>query len=276
MVTSKSCSRNCNSGLKVTVSEAARVSDADALRLGDAFFCDCALGQSQRKLYQRRVASWTSFERETASLNAARALACKEGALDGGVPEKFKGLTLKSLVAAARVGGQIDPGKTKAIAAARELQETNEVTGANGIKKRSILFWGPDSGIAKTGCLTPVFEHWQNRGVDCLFISFPDLVEQVRAGFKDEKWFERLERARTVPVLFLDDLGYPDRDASDYVREVAMSIIRHRHGENLPTLMTSNLTLDDLSDQLGQTLYRRVAEMAAVIQMGGKVLSVLG
>lgn len=276
MATSKSCSRNCNSGLRVSASEAAHVSDADALCLGDAFFCDCALGQSQRKLYQRRVASWTSFERETASINAARAKAHKEQALEGGVPEKFKGLTLKSLLAAARIGGQIDADKTKAIAAARELQETNEVTGANGVKKRSILIWGIDSGIAKTGCLTPVFEHWRNRGVDCLFISFPDLVEQVRAGFKDDKWFERLERARTVPVLFLDDLGYPDQEASDYVREVAMSIIRHRHSENLPTLMTSNLTLDDLSEQLGQTLYRRVAEMAAVIQMGGEVLAVLG
>ena len=275
MATSRSCSKNCNNGLKLPTSDASRLSDAEAVKLGDDFFCDCELGQSQRRLYQRRAASWAAFERETAAANTTRATA-RKNTLEGGVPKLLRGLTIRSLMAATRVDGRIEAEKTKAVALAKELRETGVVTGVDGIKKRSILVWGTQSGIGKTGCLVPTFEHWREKGVDCLFISFPDLVEQVRAGFKDDKWYERLERARTAEVLFLDDLGYPDRDASDYVREVAMSIIRYRHGEDLPTLMTSNLTLDDLAGQLGDTLYRRVTEMAAVVQMGGRVLSVLG
>lgn len=262
----------------MTRSELARLDDAEIVRRADELFCDCDAGMALRRLYERRFASWRNFAKMTKAQNDANAGLRRALALEGAeVPAVLHGLSLNSLIAAAKDNsGRIDPAKVAALAAAQELRTTGEVTSATGKKKRSLLIWGKESGIGKTGALVPVFEAWQKKGRDCLFISFPDLVEQVRAGFKDEKWHERLERARTVDVLFLDDIGFPDRNASDHVREVAISIMRHRQGEVMTTLMTSNLTPDDLAKQLGDPLYRRIAEMAVVVEMGGRVLSDLG
>lgn len=251
------------------------LSDAQILAQADQLFCGCERGRIQRKLVERRVESWKTFTTNTEVANKKAATHQRE-LFRSEVPKRLQGLSINSLAAAAASNGKIDTDKIAAIAAAREMRETGTAPGIGGARKRSLLLWGVSSGVGKTGCLTPIFEARAKAGVDCLFISFADMVEQVRAGFKDEQWFARLERARTVPLLFLDDFGYPDRAASDHVREVAMSIMRHRSGADLATLMTSNLTLDDLSEQLGEWLYRRVAEMAAVIHMGGKVLAKLG
>ena len=54
--------------------------------------------------------------------------------------------------------------------------------------------------------------------------------------FDSGKVRERVEMAKSVDVLFIDDFGDPmaERSATDYARSVVYEIIDHRYGWHLP------------------------------------------
>jgi DNA replication protein DnaC len=60
---------------------------------------------------------------------------------------------------------------------------------------------------------------------------------------------------RTVPLLVLDDLG--TENATSWAREKLFQIINYRYQERLPTVVTTNHTLDELEPRLVSRLADR-------------------
>lgn len=75
--------------------------------------------------------------------------------------------------------------------------------------------------------------------------------------------------ARTVPYLFLDDLGV--ESASDYVREKIEALIdaRYRSRGKLLTSFTTNLSIHELLERYSQRTVSRLAEMCEFIEISG-------
>jgi DNA replication protein DnaC len=64
------------------------------------------------------------------------------------------------------------------------------------------------------------------------------------------------ERYSEIPILFLDDLG-SERE-SDRIRMQYFSIIDSRVSNELPTVYTSNLDLDQIQKVLGERIASRL------------------
>jgi DNA replication protein DnaC len=103
-----------------------------------------------------------------------------------------------------------------------------------------------------------------------LFITVPNLLDRIRAtygpgGNGSEQ--EVIETVKTVEFLVLDDLGA--ERVTDWVAEKLFTIINHRHDEDLETVFTSNLSLEQLADHIGERTTWRIVEMADVVELSG-------
>jgi len=80
-----------------------------------------------------------------------------------------------------------------------------------------------------------------------------------------------------VPVLFIDDLGNAGHGTEKEDRSrIAFAIINHRYNYKLPTLITTNLTFDALSEQFDYKTARRLKSEAVWITMSGEALGLRG
>jgi DNA replication protein DnaC len=72
-----------------------------------------------------------------------------------------------------------------------------------------------------------------------------------------------LDEAIETQLLVLDDLGA--EKASEYVLDRLYLIINGRYENDLPTLITTNLGLEQLRQQVGPRIVSRISEMCMPI-----------
>jgi len=97
-----------------------------------------------------------------------------------------------------------------------------------------------------------------------LFVVVPDLLDQIRSTYDPNRQSpvtesELLDTAREVPLLILDDLGA--HNYTDWTRNKIFSIINYRLNYLLPTVITSNINLEDLEEYLGDRTTSRILQM---------------
>jgi DNA replication protein DnaC len=71
-----------------------------------------------------------------------------------------------------------------------------------------------------------------------------------------------------VPLLVLDDLG--SERVTDWVREQIFLIINSRYEEMLPTVVTTNDTLEELEKHVGQRIISRLMETCQGLILDGE------
>ena len=102
-----------------------------------------------------------------------------------------------------------------------------------------------------------------------IFITVPDLFLKIRGTFnKDGGQNEEdiVEHLRNVPFLFLDDLG--SEKPSEWVTTTLYTIIDARYREERVTLVTTNLTLDEIAGQLHSRIASRLSA-GKIIKLNG-------
>ncbi|GGQ45206.1 hypothetical protein GCM10010267_04300 [Streptomyces griseorubens] len=85
-----------------------------------------------------------------------------------------------------------------------------------------------------------------------------------RAGHDAERELQTLARC---PLLFLDDLGAAK--TSEWTEELTYRLINHRYEHMLPTLITTNLPMEQLRVTLGDRVASRLAEMTERVILDG-------
>jgi len=114
----------------------------------------------------------------------------------------------------------------------------------NRKKGLGLYLWGT-SGTAKTtlGCI--VLMEALKRGMTCNFITLDYYMELVSGKLDNSQ--ERLDIAATVDFLLIDDLGREFHDSKRYVDSHLDELVRGRGCDNLPTIITTNLSEDELA-----------------------------
>ncbi|HLC04118.1 MAG TPA: ATP-binding protein [Anaerolineales bacterium] len=109
-------------------------------------------------------------------------------------------------------------------------------------------------GCGKTHLAAAIANACVALGVPTLFLTVPDLLDWLRYAYSDkEADFEtRFEQVRRAPLLILDDLG--TQNATDWAREKLFQIINHRYVNKLPTVLTTNLALDEIDGRIRSRL----------------------
>jgi hypothetical protein len=128
-----------------------------------------------------------------------------------------------------------------------------------------VEFGGRTMGIGKTFCACHIGKELLKQGQKVYFTPFVEMV----AAFEKENGHELERRIRMSPYVILDDIMPPisERQAAFYHTRFE-AIIRHRTNYNLPTVITTNLSAEDLEDHYPRT-YSLLAAKQVRIDMDG-------
>lgn len=128
-----------------------------------------------------------------------------------------------------------------------------------------LLFIGP-VGSGKTYLAASIANELMESQLKVLFLVVPDLLDELRATYKSEvSELDLLDTARTIPILILDDLGA--HNYTDWTRNRLYSIINYRLNEQLPTVITSNLSLDEMEDHIGLRTTSRIIQSSRIFRL---------
>lgn len=104
------------------------------------------------------------------------------------------------------------------------------------------------NGTGKTLLVSLVAISKMNNGEQVLFISVPELMEELRNAIKTGEEVDKLELAKVTECLILDDLG--SEKMTEWVGSQLFRILDYRLNHSLQTIITSNYSPMDISKRL--------------------------
>ena len=110
-------------------------------------------------------------------------------------------------------------------------------------------------GCGKTHLAAAIANRVIERGQAVLFVVVPDLLDHLRATFSPDSpvgYDERFEEVCSAPLLILDELGA--QSSTPWAQEKLFQIFNYRYNALLPTVVTSNLSLDEIDLRLRSRL----------------------
>ena len=141
-----------------------------------------------------------------------------------------------------------------------------------GRDRFTLLFCG-GLGTGKTWLATAVFKDILWRGKSGMWRKFYKFVREVQscynAGAKSTA-DEVITRYQTTPLLLLDDVGDMEiQTETEDRRRLLYEVLDSRSDYLLPTIITTNLSPDELEKQFGERTFQRILEMSALVEMSG-------
>lgn len=120
---------------------------------------------------------------------------------------------------------------------------------------RGWLFLQGGYGCGKTHLAAAIANALLSAGTPVVFVNVPDLLDYLRGAYSpnaEETYDQRFTEVRDAPVLILDDLG--TQNATPWAEEKLYQILNTRYVNKRPTVITSNLDLDELDPRLRSRL----------------------
>ncbi|HST55579.1 MAG TPA: ATP-binding protein [Solirubrobacteraceae bacterium] len=117
-----------------------------------------------------------------------------------------------------------------------------------------------DVGTGKTTLAMIASKAALDAGRSVVIHSLPRLLNMIRAAIEtDAGMLGFLDRLTAVDLLHIDDVGA--ENTTDWVLEQLYSIINTRYEDQRALIITTNLTPDKLTDQIGQRTVSRLVEI---------------
>ncbi len=134
------------------------------------------------------------------------------------------------------------------------LQQAKDVSEEFATKLQGWLLLEGAYGCGKTHLAAAIANSSVHRGVPTLFITVPDLLDSLRFAYGSrETTFEaRFEEIRSADLLVMDDFG--TQNATAWAQEKLFQIINYRYINKLPTVITTNLILDEIESRIRSRL----------------------
>jgi DNA replication protein DnaC len=109
-----------------------------------------------------------------------------------------------------------------------------------------LVFQGVN-GCGKTHLAAAIANYRLKEAKPIKFVVVPDLLDHLRSTFNPESkvsYDQLFEEVKNAPLLILDDLG--KQSTTPWAEEKLYQIINHRYNHQLPTVVTTNCTTDEL------------------------------
>jgi DNA replication protein DnaC len=116
-----------------------------------------------------------------------------------------------------------------------------------------VLMGGYGSG--KTHLAAAIANYRSGLGDPPLFVMVPDLLDHLRATFSPNSnatFDRRFDEIRTAPLLVLDDLR--TQSMTPWVREKLYQLFNYRYNAELPTVITTSDSLDEMDARIRSRL----------------------
>jgi len=135
-------------------------------------------------------------------------------------------------------------------------------------KNRNVTMYGPP-GTGKTALACAVGREAKLQRRNPRLIRWHKFLSRMRTSVRSsekEGQFNLLNNITRAPLLIIDELGMDRKmKASDFEAETLFEIISGRHGNHLPTMVTTNLTRDQIERLYGRSLADRLYDTANLI-----------
>lgn len=136
---------------------------------------------------------------------------------------------------------------------------------------RKGLYLHGDVGTGKTHIAYALLKEWEAKGGRADFWNTSELLQDFkdeydRDAFSKKHTFDRLMDSKRL--LFLDDIG--SEKVTDYVLERFYLLVNHRYNEMIPTVFTSNLSIGQLAEKIGDRIASRIVELCDVVPLTGE------
>lgn len=116
-----------------------------------------------------------------------------------------------------------------------------------------LLFCG-GYGSGKTHLAAAIANHASALGIPTLFLTVPDLLDTLRASYSsnDDPYADRFEEIRNTHLLVLDNLW--TQSATPWAQEKLFQLFDHRYIKRLPTVITTDMDLEELDGRIRSRL----------------------
>ncbi len=129
--------------------------------------------------------------------------------------------------------------------------------------KKGLYFYG-HAGSGKTHLASAIGNKLMETA-KVRFVTAPEILLQIKKSFNTNINDEYLDRLSYTELLMIDDLG--SEKPTEWVQETLFVLIDRRYTNYLPTIFTSNFSLDQLKERLGYRIASRIAEMSEVVEL---------
>ena len=120
-----------------------------------------------------------------------------------------------------------------------------------------------DVGTGKTTLAMLISKAAIDKGCTVAIYSVPHLLAEIRDTYDrdpgERSYMDFFNRLVAVDLLHLEDLGTEKR--TDWVLEQLYSLINERYEQQRSIMVTTNLGVKDLEDQIGARTVSRIVEM---------------
>lgn len=146
--------------------------------------------------------------------------------------------------------GQIGLGPAQAESLERAFNHSHQFAG----NLEGWLLLQGHYGCGKTHLAAAVANFVVDIGIPALFLTVPDLLDSLRFSYNnpESSFEERFEDIRRCPLLIMDDFG--TENATPWAQEKLFQILNYRYINNLPLLITTNLSLNQLEGRMRSRL----------------------
>ena len=153
-----------------------------------------------------------------------------------------------------------------------ESKATKEKESLEWNIKRGVTYRGANGGLIDSNYFQKVLDSglWKYRRANCLFVSFVEMFVEINTAAIDDGGKESVLKkyaGNNFDCICFDDLGA--EKLTEAKRENLYYIIDSRYREMLPTIITSNFTISEISD-VEPRIASRLAEMGKILQFNGK------
>lgn len=152
---------------------------------------------------------------------------------------------------------------------------------SDDVAKPGLLLLGL-TGTGKTTLASLIYRARIERGQAAVWTDYTAFVKKVQDTYGGVSHFsasgdklteqEIIRMASHAPFLMLDDLGskkFAERSASENRNEIIYMVLNHRWAKRLPTVITTNLTKDELYTHFDTRVVSRIRGLCAGVVVRG-------
>lgn len=121
-------------------------------------------------------------------------------------------------------------------------------------------------GRGKTFIAAAIFNKFVGK-CDVRFITANELIKNIIDGFNSGNNYD-IDKYKEADVLILDDIG--TEKITEFAESIFFNLLNHRYNKKLPTIITSNFSIDELPSKYiysGARIKSRLSEMCTVLSL---------